>query len=216
MKFEQRFKFTISFDPEFLLSVPGNYKGGERVAGYVHGGLDPEMNIRGAFSEYVVQEASLVFHFPSTILPEQIITFPLVSITAALRIFHEMKLSLPPANVQIDILVWAGTSPQRHEYLKGLGADIYFDYKDPNVVSLIKQATHGDLTYAFDCFSEFDSTKQICAALTGKDSQLVTVLPFIRAELPTHIKEHSVLLYTIFGIERNLFRQFYAQRQQDK
>ncbi|CAF1024256.1 unnamed protein product [Adineta ricciae] len=107
-------------------------------------------------------------------------------------------------------------SSQRHQYLKELGADICFDCKDPNVVSLIKQATHGDLTYAFDCFSELDSTEQVCAALTGKDWQLVTVLPFIGAELPSHIKEHQVLMYTIFGIERNLFGQFYGQRQQDK
>ncbi|CAF1245750.1 unnamed protein product [Adineta ricciae] len=216
----------------------GDYKKGERVAGCVHGGLDPEMNIRGAFSEYVVQEASLVFRFPSTILPEQVVTLPLVSITAALGVFHEMKLPFPPETVQVDFLVWAGStsvgqcviqlaksigcyvittaSPQRHEYLKGLGADVCFDYRDPNVVSLIKQAAHGDLAYAFDCFSELESTKQVCAALTAKDSQLVTVLPFIRTELPSHIREHRVLMYTIFGIERNLFGQFYAQRQQDK
>ncbi|UJR34470.1 hypothetical protein I4U23_021877 [Adineta vaga] len=216
----------------------GNYKKGEYVAGCVHGGLDPEMNIRGAFSEYVVQQASLVFHYPETILPEAIVTLPLVSITAALGIFHEMGLPFPPSQIKINFLVWAGStsvgqcviqlaksigcyvittaSPQRHDYLKGLGADICFDYKDPNVVSLIKQSTHGDLAYAFDCFSEIESTKQVCATLTAQNSQLVTVLPFIKTELPSHIKEHRILMYTIFGIERNLFGQLYPQKSKDK
>jgi NADPH:quinone reductase-like Zn-dependent oxidoreductase len=154
----------------------GNYTKGERVAGCVHGGLNPELDIRGAYSEYVVQEASLVFRYPSTISPESAATIPLASITAALGLFHEMNLPLPPATCGTSILVWAGStsvgqyaiqlakasgcfvittaSPARHDYLKELGADICFDYKDPNVVSQIKQAAKETLAYAFDCISE--------------------------------------------------------------
>ncbi|CAF1300589.1 unnamed protein product [Adineta steineri] len=216
----------------------GNYKKGEHVAGLVHGGLDSQMGIRGAFSEYVVQEASLVFRYPSTISPEAVSTLPLVSITAALGIFHEMGLPLPPATIKANFLVWAGStsvgqcaiqlaksigcyvittaSPARHDYLKGLDADICFDYKDPNIVSLIKEAAQNDLAYAFDCVSEIDSTKQVCAALTANNSQLVTVLPFIKTELPSHITEHRVLMYTIFGFERILFGQFYPATPKDK
>ncbi|UJR32645.1 hypothetical protein I4U23_020105 [Adineta vaga] len=216
----------------------GNYRKDERVVGCVHGGLDPEMNIRGAFSEYVVQEASLVFRYPSTMTPEQAVTLPLVSITAALGIFHEMGLPFPPATVNTNFLVWAGStsvgqcaiqlaksigchvittaSPARHEYLQGLGADICFDYNDPNVVSKIIEVTNGDLTYGFDCISEKESTKLICAALTGNQSKLVTVLPFIKAELPAHITEYRVLMYTIFGIERLLFGQYYPAKREDR
>lgn len=65
----------------------GNYRRGKRVAGCVHGGLDPEVGIYGAFSEYVVQEASLVFRYPSRMSPEAAATIPLAAITAALGLF---------------------------------------------------------------------------------------------------------------------------------
>ncbi|CAF1271702.1 unnamed protein product [Adineta ricciae] len=216
----------------------GNYRKGERVAGCVHGGLDPEMNVRGAFSEYVVQEASLVFRYPPTFSPEQIVTLPLVATTAALGLFHEMGLPLPPATLKINFLVWAGStsvgqcaiqlakaigcfvittaSPARHEYLKELGADICFDYDDPNIVSLIKEATNGNLAYGFDCISEKDSTKLLCATLTATHSKLVTVLPFIKRELPPHITEYRVLIYTIFGFEKLLFGQYFPAKREDR
>lgn len=216
----------------------GNYKKGERVAGCVHGGLDPQYGIRGAFSEYIVQEASLVFRYPMGMSPEAVVTLPLVSITAALGIFHEMGLPLPPAKIKANFLVWSGStsvgqcaiqlaksigcfvittaSPARHDYLKELGADICFDYKDPNVVSKINQATNYNLAYAFDCISEKDSTRQVCATLTEKNSQLCTVLPFITSQIPPHIKERRVLMYTMFGTERNLFGQLYIAKPEDK
>ncbi|CAF1485608.1 unnamed protein product [Rotaria sp. Silwood1] len=216
----------------------GNYKKGERVAGCVHGGLDRELGIRGAFSEYVVQEASLVFRYPSTMSPEAVVTLPLASITAALGIFQEMGLPLPPAKIEANFLVWSGStsvgqcaiqlaksigcfvittaSPARHDYLKGLGADVCFDYRDPCVVSKIKQAAKDDLAYAFDCISEKEATRQVCAALTARNSQLCTVLPFITSEIPPHVKEHRVLMYTIFGNERNLFGKLYKAKPEDK
>ncbi|CAF1626009.1 unnamed protein product, partial [Adineta ricciae] len=132
----------------------GNYKKGERVAGCVHGGQDAKLNVRGAYSEYVVQEASLVFRYPSDMSPEAASTIPLASITAALCLFHEMNLPFPPATAQVPVLIWAGStsvgqyaiqlakaagcyvittaSAARHDYLKELGADVCFDYKDKN------------------------------------------------------------------------------------
>ncbi|CAF1649675.1 unnamed protein product, partial [Adineta ricciae] len=132
----------------------GNYKKGERVAGCVHGGQDAKLDVRGAYSEYVVQEASLVFRYPSDMSPEAASTIPLASITAALCLFHEMNLPFPPATAQVPVLIWAGStsvgqyaiqlakaagcyvittaSAARHDYLKELGADVCFDYKDKN------------------------------------------------------------------------------------
>ena len=216
----------------------GNYKKGERVAGCVHGGLEPEMEIRGAFSEYVVQEASLVFRYPSTISPEAMCTLPLVSVAAALGIFHEMHLPLPPAKLNFNFLVWGGStsvgqcaiqltksigcfvvttaSPARHEYLKGLGADLCFDYRDPNVISRIQEATNGQLAYAFDCISEKESTTQVCSTLTTNDAHLATVLPFSTNVLPVNITEHRILVYTIFGMERVLFGKYFPASSRDK
>ncbi len=222
----------------WLLVFLGNYKKGQRVAGCVHGGLDPQLGTRGAYSEYVVQEASLVFRYPSTMPPESAATIPLASITAALGIFHEMGLPLPPATIETNFLVWAGStsvgqcaiqlaksvgcfvittaSPARHNYLKGLGADVCFDYKDPDVVSKIKQAAKDRLPYAFDCISENASIRKVCAVLTGENSQVVTVLPIPPNEIPTNVKERSILMYTIFGREIELFNKVYKVTPQDK
>ncbi|CAF1493177.1 unnamed protein product [Rotaria sordida] len=193
----------------------GNYKKGERVAGCVHGGLDHEFGIRGAFSEYVVQEASLVFRYPSTMSPEAVVTLPLVSITAALGSTSVGQCAIQLAK-SIGCFVITTASSARHDYLKGLGADVCFDYKDPYVVSKIRQAAKDHLAYAFDCISEKEATRQVCAALTASNSQLCTVLPFIASEIPPHIKEHRVLMYTMFGNERNLFGKHYKAKSEDK
>ncbi|UJR17530.1 hypothetical protein I4U23_004425 [Adineta vaga] len=216
----------------------GNYTKGERVAGCVHGGLDPKFGIRGSFTEYVVQEASLVFRYPSTISSEAAATIPLASITAALGLFHKLGLPLPPASRRASVLVWGGStsvgqyaiqlakaagcfvvttaSPARHIYLKELGSDTCFDYKDSNVVAQIKQATNGNLAYAIDCVSEKESVQQVCATLTGANPQIATVLPGVSNDIPSHIKERSILMYTIVGRQMNVFGQDFEAEPQDK
>ncbi|CAF1159499.1 unnamed protein product [Adineta ricciae] len=218
----------------------GNYRKGERVAGCVPGGVPADLGLRGAYSEYVVQEASLVFRYPSRISPAEAATIPLASITAALGLFHEMGLPLPPATTKskTPVLVWSGStsvgqyaiqlakiagcfvittaSPARHNYLKELGADVCLDYKDVNTVSQVKEITKNELAYAIDCISEKESIKQVCAALTGKDAQVVTILPRVSNEIPSHVKERSVLMYTIYGHELHAFRRVYPAKPEDK
>ncbi|CAF1200113.1 unnamed protein product [Adineta ricciae] len=216
----------------------GNYIQGERVAGCVHGGLDPKFGIRGSFCEYIVQEASLVFRYPSMMSPEAATTLSLACITAALGLFHKLGLPLPPATCGASVLVWGGStsvgqyaiqlakaagcfvvataSSARHEYLKGLGCNACFDYKDPNVVSQIKQVTNGTLAYAIDCVSEAESIRRVCATLTGKNPQVATVLPGLQNEIPSHIKEHGILMYTIFGRPMNVFGLDFDAVPEDK
>lgn len=218
----------------------GNYRKGEKVAGCVPGGVSAALGLRGAYSEYVVQEASLVFRYPAHISPDQAATIPLASITAALGLFHEMGLPMPPAatTCKTPVLVWSGStsvgqyaiqlakaagcsvittaSPARHPYLKELGADLCFDYKDSNAVAQIREAANDELAYAIDCISEKESIKHVCAALTGPNPQVVTILPRISNEIPASIKERSVLMYTIFGHEIHAFHKVFAARPEDK
>jgi threonine dehydrogenase-like Zn-dependent dehydrogenase len=107
-------------------------------------------------------------------------------------------------------------SPARHDYLKELGADVCFDYKDSNVVSQIKQTAKDNLAYAIDCNSEKESVKQVCAVLTGKNPQLVTLLPGLSSEVSSNVKEHTVIVTTIFGREIHLMGQDYKAKPQDK
>ena len=149
-----------------------------------------------------------------------------------------MNLPIPPSNCQISILIWSGStsvgqyaiqlakasgcfiittaSIHQHEYLKILGADICFDYKDPNVVEKINQITKHNLTYAFDCISLKESVRKICSILTNQNSQLVTILPIPSDEIPSHIKEHFILMYSIYGYEIHAFRKVFQAKPQDK
>lgn len=232
-----RYTNTI-FTMILVIYCLGNYRKGEHVAGCVPGGVPHEVGIRGAYSEYVIQEASLVFRYPSTISSASAATIPLCTITAALGLFHEMGLPLPPATCGTSILVWSGStsvgqytiqlakaagcfvittaSSGRHTYLKELGADICFDYRDPDVITKIKEVTNNSLTYAFDCISEKGSIKQVCAALIGQNAQVVTILPIPSNEIPSHIKEHFVLMYSIYGYEIHAFRKVFQAKPQDK
>ena len=219
----------------FLL---GKYRKGERVAGCVHGGLDAKLGVRGSFSEYVVQEASLIFRYPTAMSPEAVATIPLASITAALGLFHKLGLPLPPAACGASVLVWGGStsvgqyaiqlakaagcfvlttaSVARHAYLKELGSDVCFDYKDPDVASQIRHATKDNLSYAIDCISEKESIHRVCAALTGTNPQVATVLPGLSTEIPSHIKERGILMYTIFGRQMHVFGQDFEAVPEDK
>lgn len=219
-------------------AATGKFSKNDLVAGCVHGGLDRDQGIPGAYSEYVVQNASLVFHYPASIAPESIATVPLAAITAALGLFHEIGIHLPPCETKANVLVWAGStsvgqyaiqlakaagcfvittaSPARHEYLKELGADLCFDYRDPDVISKIKNGVKGDIPYAIDCLSEQGSTGKTCAALSGSNPRIATILPGVQDEVPSHVKQLPVMMYTIFGVKRSVFGQEYDVRPQDK
>ena len=184
------------------------------------------------------QEASLVFRYPSTISAESAATIPLAAITAALGLFHEMDLPLPPASSGAPILVWGGStsvgqytiqlakaagcyvittaSPARHAYLKELGADVCFDYKDSNVVAEIKKASKDNLSYAFDSISENGSTAKVCETLTGKNPQLITVLPLQPNEIPSNVTQCTPIMYTIFGYDLDILGMQIPAKPQDK
>ena len=143
-----------------------------------------------------------------------------------------MSLPLAPAACGASILIWSGStsvgqytiqlakaagcfvittaSSARHSYLKELGDNVCFDYKDPDVVAKIKEVVKDGLTYGFDGISEKESIKQVCAALTGQNSQVVTILPIPSNEIPSHIKEHFVLMYSIYGHENTCFPESFS------
>ena len=57
-------------------------------------------------------------------------------------------------------------SPRNFNLVKALGANEVFDYRDPEVVSKIKQATGDSLTKAVDAISDLAS-QRICAEALG-------------------------------------------------
>ena len=73
------------------------------------------------------------------------------------------------------LLVATTASPRNHELLKSLGADAVFDYKDPEVVAKIKQATGDTVTKAVDAISELDTQKVCAAALAPSGGTIILV-----------------------------------------
>ncbi|KAF3760258.1 putative zinc-binding oxidoreductase ToxD [Cryphonectria parasitica EP155] len=59
-------------------------------------------------------------------------------------------------------------SPRNFDLVKGLGADLVFDYKDPDVGQKIRQATSSRITKVLDTVS-VESSAAICAEAFGPD-----------------------------------------------
>ena len=66
-------------------------------------------------------------------------------------------------------------SPRNFELVKSLGADEVFDYKDPQVVTKIKNATGHSITSAVDAISEADSQKISAESLSPAGGKIILV-----------------------------------------
>lgn len=202
-----------------------HWREGQRVAGFVFGSsTNPP---RGAFAEYIVTEASLVYPIPDKVSYQDAAAIPLAFATAMQAMFGRLKLPEPskPAKTAFPFLINGGTSSvgqyaiqlgklagvfviatgssQHHELLKSLGADAVIDYKDPNWPEQIQKLTHHGLEFAFDCISENGTVEAVAKAVSPtKGGHIVTTLPVdkIREKIENKkIKLESTIVYTVFG-----------------
>ena len=67
-------------------------------------------------------------------------------------------------------------SPRNHVLVRSLGADIVFDYRDPDVVAMIKEATGDTIRVVFDTISEADSQHISAASLAPGGGKLGLIL----------------------------------------
>jgi NADPH:quinone reductase-like Zn-dependent oxidoreductase len=82
-------------------------------------------------------------------------------------------LAIQIAKQAFGLNVITVASPKNFEFLKSLGADHVFNYKDADVVDQIKAAANGDIRYALDTVASDDSFKATYAATY--DSPEVTI-----------------------------------------
>uniref|UniRef100_A0A0W0G430 Enoyl reductase (ER) domain-containing protein n=1 Tax=Moniliophthora roreri TaxID=221103 RepID=A0A0W0G430_MONRR len=193
---------------------------GERVAGLVHGGAARN----GAFAEYVVAQAGLLFHLPDHISFEDGAQLGVACMTACYSLYHHLKFPMPldsPSSETVprSLLVWSGStsvgqvviqlaklsgirviataSPRQHEFVKSLGADEVYDYSDSFTGRDIFEATDGSLHHAVDCWSEGISPYQVSASLNIKNGRIATLLPYKSRK--KGIETSFVFAYAIFG-----------------
>ncbi|KAI0322794.1 dehydrogenase [Amylostereum chailletii] len=173
---------------------------GERVAGFVHGGLYSN----GTFAEYVVADASFVVRVPDSWTFEEAAQLGIAPFTALQTLYSSLKglptpLSpntvSPPPSILISggassvgqylvqfaklsgMQVLATASGRNAELVKALGADIVFDYGQSDVASQIKDATEGKLMHAVDAISEVNTVKLVADALADEGAVAAIIIP---------------------------------------
>jgi len=203
-------------------------KKGDRVAGFVRGGYETDGEI-GSFAEYSKTDGDIVWKVPDNVTPEEAAAIGgIAAETAAMALYSTLKLPQPGEGTSDEtILIYSGAtsvgmyaiqlakasglkvvttaSEDNHEYLKSIGADAAFDYKDPQVGEKVKKSY--TITKALDCVSEKGSTK---VAASCMDSGLIVNLLPVDAEKEgiTNVKLQTILVYCCSGEHVKLYPGF--------
>ncbi|KAI0723730.1 GroES-like protein [Cerioporus squamosus] len=193
-------------------------KVGDHVAGVVHACAFPD---KGAYAEYVKADPELVWVVPKdTFSHEQ---------AAAYGIAYNLGLVEPPEKVAKPewVLVYGGSaacglsaiqlahlsgykvitaaSPRNHELLKSLGADVTIDYREPDLVSKIKQATGDSIKYGADMIGEEDTKNFTVQAIAPSGGKAVGLNPIQSEESGRKdVTFRSIFLLTVNGYPLSL------------
>ncbi|KAH6719123.1 putative zinc-binding oxidoreductase ToxD [Leptodontidium sp. MPI-SDFR-AT-0119] len=173
--------------------VTKDFKIGDRVAGFSHGGNDRNP-VTGTFANYILMKGDISLHMPPNMTFEDAATLPCGMATVGLGFYRHLELpllTLPVAEEKSGggdgpfILIYGGSSatgslaiqfaklsglkvittasPQNFDFVRNLGADYVLDYHDPEVGSKINALTSNTLHLVFDTIA-VPSSSAICAA----------------------------------------------------
>lgn len=198
----------------------GKWNVGDAVAGYVRGGFVASDN--GAFQEYVATLPESIWRKPENLPYEDAAPMGGIALSTAVQALHH-RLDVPyePIPTPEPLLVWAGstgvgmyaiklaalsgykvvTVASKHNWdlVKSLGASAVFDYKDPKVVSHIKEWVKsqglGPLTKGLDTISEGGSIEK-CVDILEPGGRLVILLPAAKDLDSKGVKVLEILVYS--------------------
>ena len=174
------------------VAAEGRLKLGDRVAG-VSDGMEKLRPQSGSFAEYASIDAGMAFKMPDDMSFEVGASFGLRIATSSMAIFHSLGIGMDllkkPAEKPFDVLVYGGAtstgtmaiqllkrcglhviatcSPRSQELVRSFGADVCFDYNDPECGPKIREFTGNALDYALDCITE-PQTMKICYQALGR------------------------------------------------
>jgi NADPH:quinone reductase-like Zn-dependent oxidoreductase len=160
----------------------------------------------GAYAEYVVADAELgIVPIPDGWSFEEAAQLGIGPLTALQCLHETLELPSPfeaidPGNPQRTILIWGGASsvgqyaiqyaklaglrvlttasPKNFDFVRGLGADLVFDYREEDVVQKIRASTGNALEIAVDTISEGKTPKQVAGAIGNKGGKVAIILPY--------------------------------------
>jgi len=206
-----------------------NIKVGDKVASSVRGGVSRD---RGAFSEYAKTFADLAFIIPEdTWSVEEASTIGIPLYTSVQVLYGPRTLGLPQLDdkappVGTWFFIYGGSSsvgqysiqlaklsgykvatvasPHNFELVKGFGADVVFDYKDPDVIKKLKEATGDSIHLALDAISLHETHAFTVRVLAEGTKGRVIILSSTTDEVKAIRKDVdiiSTIIYTAFGVQ---------------
>ncbi|KAK5128011.1 hypothetical protein LTR85_005128 [Meristemomyces frigidus] len=198
-------------------------KPGDRIAGTTHGAnySQPE---DGCFAEYAVAKGDLVVKIPDTMSFEAAATFPLGVSTVGQGLYQQaLKLNLPnnPTKAGETVLIYGGSSatgslwiqyaklsgyrvlttcsPHNNDFVRSLGADAVYDYRDPECGKNINKDTSNSLKLVWDTICT-ESAAKICAEAISSNPSGANYGSILEEEFPRQDVESTfTFMYTIFN-----------------
>ncbi|KAH7330218.1 putative zinc-binding oxidoreductase ToxD [Rhexocercosporidium sp. MPI-PUGE-AT-0058] len=186
--------------------VTKDFKIGDRVAGFSHGGNDRNP-VTGTFANYILMKGDVSLHIPPSMSFEDAATLPCGIGTVGLAFYRHLEL--PTLTFPVEeksggpgpyILIYGGSSatgslaiqfaklsgltvittasPRNFDFVKSLGADHVLDYHDPEVGSKINALTSNTLHLVLDTIA-VPSSSSICAAALSTSPSPDTKLLYV-------------------------------------
>ncbi|KAJ5115185.1 Polyketide synthase enoylreductase [Penicillium alfredii] len=202
--------------------VRKKFNKGDRIFGLAHGAnaVQPE---DGSFAEYIVVKGDLQWKIPDNLSFQEAATLGVGIYTVGQGLYQSLKLALPTAPIKdaTPVLIYGGStatgtlaiqfaklsgyhvittcSPRNFDFVRSLGADAVFDYKDPQAPAEIRKYTNDNLTLVFDCISLEASAKFCDNALSPAGGDYSALLP-IKIDRE-NVRDRATLGYTVLGEE---------------
>ncbi|KAE8350331.1 chaperonin 10-like protein [Aspergillus coremiiformis] len=218
-------------------AVKKPFKKGDRVCGFIYGGnaVQPE---DGAFAEYIVAKGDIQIRIPDNVSFQEAATLGVGITTVGQGLYQSLKLALPtePLQEPVPILIYGGStatgtlaiqfaklsgytvlatcSPHNFDLVKSLGADVVFDYKDPNSAAAIRKYTDDNLKLVLDTISLKSSAEYCDHAIStgGGDYSALLSMEIER----TNVHSHETMAYTAVGEHFTILEMSVPARPEDK
>jgi NADPH:quinone reductase-like Zn-dependent oxidoreductase len=208
---------VVQLGPE----VRGEWKFGDRIAGVVHGSNKCDVN-EGAFAEYALVRESVQMKAPDNVTDVEAATVGVALSTVGLSLYQQLGLPWPGSvHAECWVMIYAGSSatgsiaiqlaklsgakvvttcsPRNREFVKGLGADEAFDYKDTNCAQNIREYTKDSLHFVMDCFGGTLGSSICAGAMSSKGGRICSIIPGAEYPRPKDVRRTTMLAYKICG-----------------
>jgi len=221
-------------------AVTKAFRIGDRVTGFSHGSKHEDPS-SGCFADYAKVKGDIQILIPDGVSFEEASSWPTGINTVGQGLYSPDGLGLPwpdenkgegkwvliygaSTNTGIwavqyaklsGLKVVATCSEKNFDAVKKLGADLVFDYKDDKCGEKIRDATHDELFYAFDCVSE-GTSMEICAQSLSSRPNVARYGALLPVDFPrSDVKTSFTLGYTVNGEEFTFFGNHFPAKPQD-